>query len=330
MKKIIISIICALAVISLGLLACFKKDTKEELTKVKVAEVAHSIFYIPQYVADAKGYFKEEGLEVEILLTAGADKVTAAVLSGDVNIGFCGSEATIYIYNQGEKDYLVNFAGLTKRDGSFIVSRKKIENFTLNDMKGKYVIGGRKGGMPEMTFEYTLKENGINPKTDLTIDTSIAFASMSGAFIGGTGDFVTLFEPQALQIESQGLGYVVASLGELGGVVPYTAYNAKKSYIENNSKVIEGFTKAIQKGLDFTYANSDEEIAKTIAPYFPDTSISDLTKIVKRYRDNDSWFKTTYIEEDAFNHIQDIMESAGELNKRAPYSDLVTNKYSKK
>lgn len=330
MKKIIISIICALAVISLGLLAYFKKDTKEELTKVKVAEVAHSIFYIPQYVADAKGYFKEEGLDVEILLTAGADKVTAAVLSGDVNIGFCGSEATIYIYNQGEKDYLVNFAGLTKRDGSFIVSRKKIENFTLNDMKGKYVIGGRKGGMPEMTFEYTLKENGINPKTDLTIDTSIAFASMSGAFIGGTGDFVTLFEPQALQIESQGLGYVVASLGELGGVVPYTAYNAKKSYIENNPKVIEGFTKAIQKGLDFTYANSDEEIAKTIAPYFPDTSISDLTKIVKRYRDNDSWFKTTYIEEDAFNHIQDIMESAGELNKRAPYSDLVTNKYSKK
>lgn len=330
MKKIIISIVCALAVISLGLLAYFKKDTKEELTKVKVAEVAHSIFYIPQYVADAKGYFKEEGLDVEILLTAGADKVTAAVLSGDVNIGFCGSEATIYIYNQGEKDYLVNFAGLTKRDGSFIVSRKKIENFTLNDMKGKYVIGGRKGGMPEMTFEYTLKENGINPKTDLTIDTSIAFASMSGAFIGGTGDFVTLFEPQALQIESQGLGYVVASLGELGGVVPYTAYNAKKSYIENNPKVIEGFTKAIQKGLDFTYANSDEEIAKTIAPYFPDTSISDLTKIVKRYRDNDSWFKTTYIEEDAFNHIQDIMESAGELNKRAPYSDLVTNKYSKK
>ena len=330
LKKIIISIICALAVISLGLLAYFKKDTKEELTKVKVAEVAHSIFYIPQYVADAKGYFKEEGLDVEILLTAGADKVTAAVLSGDVNIGFCGSEATIYIYNQGEKDYLVNFAGLTKRDGSFIVSRKKIENFTLNDMKGKYVIGGRKGGMPEMTFEYTLKENGINPKTDLTIDTSIAFASMSGAFIGGTGDFVTLFEPQALQIESQGLGYVVASLGELGGVVPYTAYNAKKSYIENNPKVIEGFTKAIQKGLDFTYANSDEEIAKTIAPYFPDTSISDLTKIVKRYRDNDSWFKTTYIEEEAFNHIQDIMESAGELNKRAPYSDLVTNKYSKK
>ena len=330
LKKIIISIICALAVISLGLLAYFKKEAKEELTKVKVAEVAHSIFYIPQYVADAKGYFKEEGLDVEILLTAGADKVTAAVLSGDVNIGFCGSEATIYIYNQGEKDYLVNFAGLTKRDGSFIVSRKKIENFTLNDMKGKYVIGGRKGGMPEMTFEYTLKENGINPKTDLTIDTSIAFASMSGAFIGGTGDFVTLFEPQALQIESQGLGYVVASLGELGGVVPYTAYNAKKSYIENNPKVIEGFTKAIQKGLDFTYANSDEEIAKTIAPYFPDTSISDLTKIVKRYRDNDSWFKTTYIEEDAFNHIQDIMESAGELNKRAPYSDLVTNKYSKK
>lgn len=330
MKKIIISIICAIAVFAALFFTFFKKDTKEELTKIKVAEVAHSIFYIPQYVADAKGYFEEEGLDVEILLTAGADKVTAAVLSGDVNIGFCGSEATIYIYNQGEKDYLVNFAGLTKRDGSFIVSREKIENFTLDDMKGKYTIGGRKGGMPEMTFEYTLKEHGINPKTDLTIDTSIAFASMAGAFIGGTGDFVALFEPQALQVETQGLGYVVASLGELGGVVPYTAYNAKKSYIENNPDVIEGFTKAIQKGLDFTFNNSDEEIAKTIAPYFPDTSITDLTKIVKRYRDNDSWFKTTYIEENAFNHIQDIMESAGELDKRAPYSDLVTNKYSKK
>lgn len=330
MKKLIISILSVIVICTALLLVFFKKDTNENLTKIKVAEVAHSIFYIPQYVADAKGYFEEEGLDVEILLTAGADKVTAAVLSGDVNIGFCGSEATIYIYNQGEEDYLVNFAGLTKRDGSFIVSREKIENFTLDDMRGKYTIGGRKGGMPEMTFEYTLKEHGIDPKNDLTIDTSVAFASMAGAFIGGTGDFVTLFEPQALQIEAQGLGYVVASLGELGGVVPYTSYNAKKSYIENNPKVIEGFTKAIQKGLDFTFENSDEEIAKTIAPYFPDTSITDLTKIVKRYRDNDSWFKTTYIEETAFNHIQDIMESAGELDKRAPYNDLVTNKYSKK
>ena len=330
MKKIIIGIICALVVLGVGLIMILKKEDNNELTKIKVAEVTHSMFYTPQYVAHALGYFEEEGLDVEILLVPGADKVTAAVLSGDVQIGFCGSEATIYVYNQGEEDYLITFAGLTKRDGSFLVSREKYNNFTLNDLKGKYVVGGRKGGMPEMTFEYTLKENGIDPKGDLTIDTSIAFASMAGAFIGGTGDFVTLFEPQALQVESQGLGYVVASIGELGGVVPYTAYNAKKSYIEENSEVIEGFTKAIQKGLDYVYNHSDEELANLITSYFPDTSLNDLTRIIKRYRESDSWFKTTYITEDDFNHIQEIMKSAGELDTFAPYSNLVTNKYSVK
>lgn len=305
----------------------FKKDNSD-LTKVKVAEVTHSIFYTPQYVAHGLGYFEEFGLDVELLLVPGADKVTAAVLSGDVNIGFCGSEATIYIYNQGEKDYLVTFAGLTKRDGSFLVSRNKYDNFTLNDLKGKYVIGGRKGGMPEMTFEYTLKENGIDPKNDLNIDTSIAFASMAGAFIGGTGDFVTLFEPQALQVEKEGLGYVVASVGKLGGVVPYTAYNAKKSYIESNPEIIEGFTKAIQKGLDYVFSHTDEEIADVIASYFPDTSKDDLVEIINRYRENDSWFKTTYISEDDFNHIQDIMKSAGELDQFAPYSNLVNTEFA--
>ena len=329
MKKIIISILCACLILVIGLIMIFKKDNTS-LQKVKVAEVTHSIFYTPQYVAHALGFFKDEGLDVEILLVPGADKVTAAVLSGDVNIGFCGSEATIYIYNQGEKDYLITFAGLTKRDGSFLVSREKIDNFTLNNLKGKYVVGGRKGGMPEMTFEYTLKENGIDPKKDLNIDTSIAFASMAGAFIGGTGDFVTLFEPQALQIESQGLGYVVASIGELGGVVPYTAYNAKKSYIENNPDTIKGFTNAIQKGLDYVYNHSDEELANIITPYFPDTSKNDLVKIIKRYRDNDSWFKTTYISEENFNHIQDIMKSAGELENYVPFNNLVNNEYAKK
>lgn len=306
------------------------RNKKSELTNIRVAEVTHSIFYAPQYVAHALGYFKDEGLDVEIMLVSGADKVTAAVLSGDVEIGFCGSEATIYIYNGGEKDYLKTFAGLTKRDGSFLVSRKKYDNFTLDDLKGKYVIGGRKGGMPEMTLEYTLKENGINPKEDLTIDTSIAFASMGGAFIGGIGDFVTLFEPNALQVESQGYGYVVASIGELGGVVPYTAYNAKKSFIENNPEIIQGFTNAIEKGLNYVFEHSDEEIANIILSYFPDTSLNDLTKIIKRYRDNDSWFKTTYISEENFNHIQDIMISAGELEEYAPYSNLIDNSFSTK
>lgn len=328
MKKIIVSFICVLVIVIMGIIV-IPRNKKSDLKHIKVAEVTHSIFYAPQYVAHALGYFKDEGLDVEVMLVPGADKVTAAVLSGDVQIGFCGSEATIYIYNGGEKDYLKTFAGLTKRDGSFLVSREKYNNFTLNDLKGKYVIGGRKGGMPEMTFEYTLKENGINPKEDLTIDTSIAFASMGGAFIGGIGDFVTLFEPNALQIESQGYGYVVASIGELGGVVPYTAYNAKKSFIENNPDTIKGFTNAIQKGLDYVHGHTDEEVASVILSYFPDTSLNDLTKIVKRYRDNDSWFKTTFISEDDFNHIQDIMKSAGELEEFAPYKDLVDNSFSK-
>ena len=307
-----------------------KNKNNTTLKKVVVAEVAHSIFYAPMYVAYTEGYFKEEGLDVEIILTAGADKVTAAVLSDDVNIGFCGSESTIYLYNEGVKDYLVNFAGLTKKDGSFLVSREKYDNFTVENLKGKTIIGGRKGGMPEMTLKWALKENGIYYEDDVIIDTSIAFNAMSGAFIGGQGDFVSLFEPNALELEKQGLGYVVASVGELGGIVPYTAFNAKKSYIENNPDVIEGFTKAIQKGLDYVHNNSSKDIASKILSEFPDTSLTDLEKIIDRYKNIDSWFKTTYINEDDFIHIEEIMENAKELSKRVPYDKLVDNTYAKK
>ena len=327
MKKVIIPIVIILIIGVISVFLFFGE--KSDLKKVKVAEVTHSIFYAPQYVAHSLGYFEEEGLDVELLLVPGADKVAASVLSGDVQIGFCGSEATIYIYNQGQEDYLVNFAGLTKRDGSFIVSREKIDNFTLEDLKGKTIIGGRIGGMPEMTLEYTLTKAGIDPKNDLNIDTSIEFAAMSGAFIGGTGDFVSLFEPNALQLEQQGYGYVVASLGELGGVVPYTAYNAKKSYIENNPDVIEGFTKAIQKGLDYVHSHTSKEIAEIILDYFPDISKNDLETIIDRYKGIDSWFTTTYITEENFNHIQEIAENAGQLDKRAPFDKLVNNTYSK-
>jgi len=236
----------------------------------------------------------------------------------------------IYIYNQGEPDFLVNFSGLTKRDGSFIVSRTPIENFTLNDLRGKTIIGGRIGGMPVMTLKWTLTEFGIDHRTDLTIDTSIAFPAMPGAFIGGLGDFVTLFEPNALQLEKQGFGYVVASLGELGGVVPYTAYNARKSYIENNPDVIESFVSAIQKGLDFTHNNSAEDIAEIIGKYFPDVSRNDLIEIVQRYKNADSWFTTTYITEDNFNHVQRIAENAGQLTTWAPFDKLVNNSFSRR
>lgn len=303
------------------------KKNENKRIKVTLAEVAHTIFYAPQYVAVEKGYFREVGIDIELILTAGADKVTAAVLSGDADIGFCGSEGTIYVYNAKEKDYLKTFAQLTQKDGSFLVSREKIDNFTLNDLKGKSVIGGRAGGMPEMTFEWALKQNGINPKNDLEIDTSIAFAAMGGAFISGQGDFVTLFEPNALEIEQQGYGYVVASIGELGGVVPYTSYSARGSYIEKNSELISNFTKAIQKGLDFVHNSSDKEVAEAILSQFPDTSLNDLEKVVARYRKIDAWPKTTKFSEESFDHLQDIMIDNGVLNNKVSYDKLI---YSEK
>lgn len=323
MKKKIITICSFIIIFMLACSVLFNEKDKKDLVKVKVAEVAHSIFYAPQYVALHNGYFKDVGLDVELILTPGADKVTAAVLSGDVDIGFSGSEATIYIYNQGEKDYLKTFAGLTQKDGSFIVARNKIDNFTLNDLKGKYIIGGRVGGMPEMTLEYILTKNNINPTKDLTIDTSIAFAAMQGAFIGGTGDFVSLFEPNATLVEKEGYGYIVASLGELGGNIPYTAYNARISYLEKNPKIIKKFIQAIQKGLDFVHQNDSKKIAKIIEKEFPDTKLEDLITVIDRYKKIDTWPKTTEFTEESFNHLQDIMINAKQLTNKVNYKDLV-------
>ena len=325
MKKIIYSIVSIIIIIGVACLffTNINKNNNKKLKKIKVAEVAHSIFYAPQYAAISQGYFEEYGLDIELILTPGADKVSAAVLSGDVQIGFSGSEACIYIYNAKEKDYLKTFAQVTQKDGSFIVSREKIDNFTLDMLKGKTIIGGRQGGMPEMTLEWVLRQNNIDPKKDVNIDTSIAFAAMGGAFIGGQGDFVSLFEPTALEVEKNGYGYVVASLGELGGIVPYTSYSAKKSYIKNNKDVIENFTKAIQKGLDFVHNSTDEEVAKAILEFFPDTSLSDLTKVIARYRKADTWPKTTTFTKESFDHLQDIMIAAGELDKKVEYKDII-------
>lgn len=328
MKKAIFSIICLILIGIIVTIMVIKKPEDSKLKKVKVAEVTHSIFYTPQYIAHKLGYFEDEGLDVEIILTPGADKVTAAVLSGDVNIGFCGSEATIYVYNNREKDYLVNFAGLTKKDGSFLISRTKIDNFKIENLKGKHVIAGRKAGMPAMTLEWAINKGGIKT-SEVNLDTSYDFAATSGAFIGGNGDFVTLFEPTASSIVNQGYGYIVASVGELGGVVPYTAYNAKKSYIEDNKNVIGGFTKAINKALEYVHTHSEKEISINIIEYFPDTSINNLEKMIKNYMDIDAWFDTTYISEDNFNHIQEIIDNSDELTKKAPYEKLVNTTFSK-
>lgn len=326
-RKIVIFILGGILIFVIAALVLFdlnKGDSKKEKnTKITLAEVTHSIFYAPQYVAIEKGYFEEVGIDIDLILTSGADKVTAAVLSGDADIGFCGSEGTIYVYNGGEKDYLKTFAQLTQKDGSFLVSREKIKDFKLEDLEGKTVLGGRAGGMPEMTLEYALKQNGIDPKKDVEIDTSVDFAAMGGAFIGGQGDFVTLFEPNALELEKEGYGYVVASIGELGGVVPYTSYSARISFIEENEELINNFTKAIQKGIDYVHNHTDEEVAKAIIDQFPDTSLEDIAKVVKRYRDIDAWPKTTDFSEDSFNHLQDIMIDNGAIDKKVPYDKLM-------
>ena len=331
MKKTIVYIVVILVIFALACAVLFnfnKKDNKdgEKLETVRLAEVAHSIFYAPMYVAIEEGYFEEVGIDIELSLANGADKVSAAVLSGDADIGFAGSEATIYVYNGGEKDYLKTFARLTQKDGSFIVARENIKDFTLDDLVGKTIIGGRAGGMPEMTLEWALTDAGIDPKKDVNIDTSVAFSAMSSAFIGGTGDFVALFEPNALELEKEGYGYVVASLGELGGVVPYTAFFARDSYLNENKELIENFDKAIQKGIDFVHNSSDKKVAEAIIDQFPDTSLDDLTKIVERYRSIDAWPDNTEFTEEEFDHLQDIMINAKELDSKVPFSDLMYEK----
>lgn len=327
MKKIItISFVlfCCVMLIFTGCSA----NKEEALTTVKVSEVAHSVFYAPQYAAITQGFFEEEGLKIDLTCGNGADKVVAAVLSGDVDIGFCGPEATIYTYLQGEKDYVVNFSQLTKRDGSFLVGRQKDENFTVDKLKSSTIIGGRKGGVPEMTLEYILKKNGINPETDVTVDTSVQFAAMSGAFIGGSGDYVSLFEPNALALEKAGQGYVVMSLGTEGGEVTYTVYNARKSYIEENPEIIQSYTNAINKGLAWVKENSSEDIAKAISEFFPDMEIEDLTVIVDRYKTQDSWNDTSLVSEQGFERLQDIMALAGQLTKRVDYNVLVDTTFA--
>ena len=328
-RKICIVLIFMVVILALFAVYRIVKTDNSNLKKVTVAEVAHSVFYAPQYVAHGLGFFEEEGLDVDIVLTSGADNVMAAVLSGDAQIGFSGTEATIYVYNGGEKDYVMTFAGLTQKDGSFLVSRKRYDNFKLSDLKGKSVIGGRVGGMPEMTFEWALRQNGMDPKKDLDIDTSVAFPAMEGAFIGGNGDFVTLFEPNATSVEKHGYGYVVAYIGELGGSVPYTAYNAKRSYILDNPDVIKKFTKAVDKGLKYVYEHDTKEIAKIMLDYFPDTTLEDMIKIVDRYKNGEAWKKNITINEEEWKHIQDIIKASGELDKYVSYDKLIYSKYFK-
>ena len=329
MKKILVIIIIVAVIIAGAVIYSMNNKTNDnDLKKISVNEVARSVFYAPQYVAINKGFFKEEGLEIELTTGQGADKVMTAVLAGQSDIGFAGPEASIYVYNEGKEDYAEVFAQMTKRDGSFLVSKTDTDNFSWNDLKGKTVIPGRKGGVPYMTFEYVLKQNGINPETDVNLDDSIKFDLMAGAFAGGDAEYVTLFEPTASMTEEAGKGYVVASVGEASGEIPYTAYFAKKSYIEENKDVIQGFTNAIYKGQQWVKQHSAKEIAEVIQDFFPDTDLDMLTKSIQSYMDIDAWNDTPVLKEEAFNRLQTVMKEAGELDKEAPYNKVINNEFA--
>ena len=329
MKKILVIIIIVAVIIAGAVIYSMNNKTNDnELKKISVNEVARSVFYAPQYVAINNGFFKEEGLEIELTTGQGADKVMTAVLAGQSDIGFAGPEASIYVYNEGKEDYAEVFAQMTKRDGSFLVSKTDTDNFSWNDLKGKTVIPGRKGGVPYMTFEYVLKQNGIDPETDVNLDDSIKFDLMAGAFAGGDAEYVTLFEPTASMTEEAGKGYVVASVGEASGEIPYTAYFAKKSYIEENKDVIQGFTNAIYKGQQWVKQHSAKEIAEVIQDFFPDTDLDMLTKSIQSYMDIDAWNDTPVLKEEAFNRLQTVMKEAGELDKEAPYNKVINNEFA--
>lgn len=322
----------AMRVLLAGFLACAAlcgcgKETSGR-TPVTLYEVAHSIFYAPQYAAIELGYFQEEGIDLTLVNGAGADKVMTAMLAGDADIGFMGSEASIYTYVQGAEDYAVNFAQLTQRAGNFLVARQPDPDFTWQKLKGSRVLGGRAGGMPQMVFEYILKKNGIDPKADLTMDQSIQFGLTAAAFTSDQSDYTVEFEPFATGLELEGNGYVVASLGTDSGYVPYTAYCGKKSYLAMHPDLIQRFTSALQKGMNYVNSHTAEEIAKTIQPQFSDTPLENITKIVKRYQDQDTWKENLIFERSSFELLENILEEAGELQTRVPYEDLVTTEFA--
>ena len=326
MKKIL-PIFLSLA-LSAGLLGAGCRQEETGLTPVTLNEVAHSIFYAPQYVAIELGYFQEEGIDLTVVNGGGADNVMTALITGEADIGFMGSEASIYVYRQGAEDYFINFAQLTQRAGNFLVSREPMESFSWEDLRGATVLGGRKGGMPQMVFEYILKQQGIDPATEVAIDQSIDFGLTAAAFTSGDADFTVEFEPYATALELEGAGYVVASLGVDSGYVPYTAYCAQASYMEENGEIIQKFTNAIQKGMEYVNSHTPEEIAAVIQPQFPETEESTIAAIVARYQEQDTWKNNLVFEEESFQLLQDILEEAGELEARVPYEELVTTTFA--
>lgn len=331
MKKRRLSLSFSMLLLMLSLLAgCEKNVSSQNLTSVRLNEVAHSIFYAPLYVAIEEGYFEEEGIDLQLITGFGADKTMTSLLSGDADIGFMGPETTLYTHDANSEDPVINFAQLTQRAGNFIVARQEEPDFTLQKLKGKYVLGGREGGMPEMVFEYILKKNGIDPQSDLTIDQSIDFGSTAAAFSGGKGDYTVEFEPSATALEAMDCGYtVVASLGIESGFVPYTCFSANTSYVNKNKDAIQNFTDALQKGMNYVNSHTPEEIAKTIKPQFKETKLEAITTIVARYQEQATWKEDLVFEEESFDLLQNILEDAGQLSEKVPYEQIVNTDFAK-
>ena len=324
---------CLALIITMGvnmLAGCTSENDPDEKVTLKVCEVTHSIFYAPQYAAMELGFFEEEGIEIDLSVGEGADSVMSAVLSGNIDIGFAGPEASVYVYNEGKEDYTQVFAQMTQRDGSFLMGREKDDNFTWDKLKGKVLLPGRKGGVPYMTLEYVLKKNGLDPATDLTMDNSVQYALMGPAFSAGTGDYVTMFEPSASAMEKEGKGYIVASIGADSGEIPYTAYFATKSYLEENADIIERFTRAVYKGQQWVATHTAAEIAEAIAPSFPDNDLEMLTSGLQSYKDIDAWSATPVMSEESFNRLQEVMTEAGELAEQAPFDQVVNNSFAQR
>ncbi|SHJ10719.1 ABC transporter substrate-binding protein [Lutispora thermophila] len=320
--------ICFFLILILGL-SMFAGCSKSELTTIRLNEVVRSIFYAPHYIAISKGFFEEEGIKIELTTGQGADKTMTALLAGECDIGFAGPEACIYVYNQGKEDHAVIFAQLTKCDGSFLVAREPDPNFDWKKTAGKTIIGGRPGGVPEMTLEYILKKNGVIPGKDVEIITNLQFTATAGAFKGGTGDYVALFEPTASMLEKENAGSIVASLGKDSGLISYTAYFAKKSYIEKNPDIIQRFTNAIYKGQLWVQNNKAEDIVKEIKSFFPDADDDILITVINRYKEIDAWNTNPISIPESFELLQDIMETAGELDKRVEHSKLFDDRFAK-
>ncbi len=326
MKRFISLFLVVLLVASL-LVGC-KQETKSQ--NVRLVEVTHSVFYSPMYVAIEKGFFEKNGVTIELTNGGGADKTMAALVSGEADVAFCGPEASVYVYNQGREDYAINFAQLTQRDGSFIVGRVDDDNFSVDKIKGKTILGGRKGGVPLMTLEYVLKQNGLTPGVDVNVRTDIQFDMMAGAFASGEADYTTLFEPLASTFELQGKGYVVGSVGELAGYIPYTCFSTLKSNIEKKPEMIQGFTNALYEGMVWVQDHTAKEVAEAIAPQFPDSQVDFLASVVQRYKDQDTWNPDLVLREDGYNRLIDIMKTAGELEVGAPYDKIQTPDFALK